>query len=141
MYGQHIQFQSHNSSGGNLMIENLENILMVLNKQQQNKLKDFLLSEIDDDVLEETIKFVLSDDNEKKEKSQDILYDGKRYEGTFLEGNQYLIASNDKNVILIDALSEENGVNEIDTRIKVDVNHFIVLISNKMEVLNLLDSR
>jgi len=123
------------------MIENVENILMVFSKQQQNKLKDFLLSEIDDDVLEETIKFVLSDDNEKKERFQDILYDGKKYKGIFLEGNQYLIASNDKSVILIDALSEENGVNEIDTRINVDVNHFIDLISNKMEVLNLLYSR
>lgn len=141
MYGQHIQFQSHNSSGGNLMIENVENILMVLSKQQQNKLKDFLLSEIDDDVLEETIKFVLSDDNEKKEKFQNLLYDGEKYDGVFLEGNQYLIASTDKSVVLIDALSEEKGVNELDTRIKVDINHFISLISNKMKVLNLLDAR
>lgn len=140
MYGQRIQFQIHNS-GGNLMIDNMENILIMFDKQQQNKLKDFLLSEIDDDVLEETINFVLSDDSEKKEKFQNLLYDGEKYDGVFLEGNQYLIASTDKSVVLIDALSEEKGVNELDTRIKVDINHFISLISNKMKVLNLLDAR
>jgi len=140
MYGQHILSQTR-SRGGKAVVYNIKEILNRLTNRQQNKLKDFLISEIDDDVLKETIDFILSDDHEKKEKFQNLLYTGKKYKGVFLEGNQYLISSNDKNVILIDALSEEHGVNEVNTRINIDIDYFIGLISNKKEVLDFLNSK
>jgi hypothetical protein len=122
------------------MINNIEKILLMFDEQQLNRLKYFLISEIDDDVLKETIKFVISDDKEKEEKFQDILYDGEKYEGLFLEGNQYLISSCEKNVLLIDSLSEEQGVNEENTRLVMNIDNFICLISDKKEVLNWIES-
>jgi len=139
MFGQHIQFQSHNKEG-NIMISSIGKILLMFDEQQLNRLKDFLISEIDDDILTETINFVISDDKEKEEKFQNVLYDGEKYEGLFLEGNQYLISSCEKNVLLIDSLSEEQGVNEENTRLVMNIDNFICLISDKREVLNWIES-
>ena len=122
------------------MISSIGKILLMFDEQQLNRLKDFLISEIDDDILTETINFVISDDKEKEEKFQNVLYDGEKYEGLFLEGNQYLISSCEKNVLLIDSLSEEQGVNEENTRLVMNIDNFICLISDKREVLNWIES-
>lgn len=112
------------------------NILQSYKKQQIFKIEDFLLSEIDEDNLQETIDFVLSDDVGKKSNFSDELYDGDEYEGVFLEGNQYLLSSSEGKVIIIDMLSEAHGVNIKDTRVQFDEENFIKLITNKKEILN-----
>ncbi|EPF4362203.1 MULTISPECIES: hypothetical protein [Enterococcus] len=114
----------------------ITNILQSYKKQQIFKIEDFLLSEIDEDNLQETIDFVVSDDVSKKINFSDELYDGNEYEGVFLEGNQYLLSSSEGKVIIIDMLSEAHGVNIKDTRVQFDEEKFIKLITNKKEILN-----
>ncbi|MGN9421008.1 hypothetical protein ACTMR8_09630 [Enterococcus faecium] len=114
----------------------ITNILQSYKKQQIFKIEDFLLSEIDEDNLQETIDFVVSDDVSKKINFSDELYDGNEYEGVFLEGNQYLLSSSEGKVMIIDMLSEAHGVNIKDTRVQFDEEKFIKLITNKKEILN-----
>ncbi|HAP3826511.1 TPA: hypothetical protein IUT74_002712 [Enterococcus faecalis] len=114
----------------------ITNILQSYKKQQIFKIEDFLLSEIDEDNLQETIDFVVSDDVSKKINFSDELYDGNEYEGVFLEGNQYLLSSSEEKVMIIDMLSEAHGVNIKDTRVQFDEEKFIKLITNKKEILN-----
>lgn len=42
-----------------------------------------------------------------------------------MEGNQYLISSSDCKVLIIDAVSEENGVNKELARIECSLEDFI----------------
>lgn len=114
----------------------ITNILQSYKKQQIFKIEDFLLSEIDEDNLQETINFVVSDDVSQKTNFSDELYDGNEYEGVFLEGNQYLLFSSEGKVMIIDMLSEAHGVNIKDTRVQFDEENFIKLITNKKEILN-----
>ncbi|MBC1922898.1 hypothetical protein [Listeria grayi] len=72
------------------------NIEQIISKYKHDKLDDFLISEIDDDLIQETIDFVKSSDSIKKEKYKDILYNEESYPGLYMEENQYLI-SNIKN--------------------------------------------
>ncbi|MBC1735149.1 hypothetical protein IA623_10865 [Listeria seeligeri] len=114
----------------------ITNILQSYKKQQIFKIEDFLLSEIDEDNLQETVNFVVSDDVSKKSNFSDELYDRNEYEGVFLEGNQYLLSSSEGKIIIIDMLSEAHGVNIKDTRVQFDEENFIKLITNKKEILN-----
>ncbi|MBS9349853.1 hypothetical protein JL733_10860 [Listeria welshimeri] len=114
----------------------MKNILKSYKKQQISKIEDFLLSEIDEDNLQETIDFVVSDDASKKVNFNDELYVGNEYEGVLLEGNQYLLSSIEGKVMIIDILSETHGVNIKDTRVQFDEENFIKLITNKKETLN-----
>ncbi|MBC1244369.1 hypothetical protein IA938_10085 [Listeria welshimeri] len=114
----------------------IKNILKSYKKQQISKIEDFLLSEIDEDNLQETIDFVVSDDASKKVNFNDELYVGNEYEGVLLEGNQYLLSSIEGKVMIIDILSETHGVNIKDTRVQFDEENFIKLITNKKETLN-----
>lgn len=113
----------------------IDSILSSFNKQQLNKITDFLISEIDTDNLEETIHFVRSSDAEKRTEYKDILYTEDNYEGLFIEGNQYLIGSNRSNAFIIDIVSEEHGVDKAFTRVSIAIEDFIYLIKNKKEVL------
>lgn len=114
----------------------LKQMLENYNIQQIRKIQDFLLSEIDDDILQETIDFVKSSDEQKKEKYEDILYIGNRYSGVYLEGNQYLISSSKNEVLIIDVISEEMGVKEEKARLSIPIEEFIFLISNKRSVID-----
>ncbi|MBC1591981.1 hypothetical protein HCI97_12125 [Listeria welshimeri] len=114
----------------------IKNILKSYKKQQIFKIEDFLLSEINEDNLQETIDFVVSDDASKKVNFNDELYVGNEYEGVLLEGNQYLLSSIEGKVMIIDILSETHGVNIKDTRVQFDEENFIKLITNKKETLN-----
>ncbi|MBF2638237.1 hypothetical protein IBB56_04455 [Listeria welshimeri] len=114
----------------------IKNILKSYKKQQISKIEDFLLSEIDEDNLQETIDFVVSDDASKKVNFNDELYVGNEYEDVLLEGNQYLLSSIQGKVMIIDILSETHGVNIKDTRVQFDEENFIKLITNKKETLN-----
>lgn len=114
----------------------ITNILQSYKKQQIFKIEDFLFSEIDENNLQETIDFVVSDDVSKKANFSDELYDGNEYEGVFLEGNQYLLSSSEGKVMIIDMLSEAHGVNIKDTRVQFDEENFIKLITNKKEIIN-----
>lgn len=106
---------------------------------QRSKIKDFLISEIDDENLIETIDFVNSDNNQiikkKKKNFSDILYAGDKCTGIFLEGNQYLISSSDNEVKIIDYVGMENGLID-NIEISFTLTDFIFLISHKKMVLN-----
>ena len=106
-------------------------IMSPYNMKQRRKIEDFLISEIDEDNLQETIDFVRSSEKEKLENYKDFLYDGREYNGLFMEGNQYLISSSSNEVLLIDAISEEHGVDKAYTKITIPIVDFIGLISNK----------
>lgn len=103
-----------------------------------NVIKDFLISEIDDENIKDTIEFVKSDDNNKKRMFAGDLYAGNEYSGIFLEGNQYLIGSNGKEVTIIDVVSEANGLKNSDARIRLPLSEFILLITNKGQVLDVM---
>lgn len=120
------------------MNNDIKNIFLIFNKQQMRKIEDFLLSEIDSENLQETIDFIESSDEIKTEKFKDSLYDGDKYIGLYLEGNQYLISGSKNIVLIIDILSEEHGVDRKYTRIEINKENFIYLISNKQEAINCL---
>lgn len=116
-------------------MNNIDSIMSKYSKQQVSKIKDFIVSEIDSDNIKETIDFVKSCNQEKMSKFQDILYDGKIYSGLFIEGNQYLISSSDHKVLIIDAVSEENGVDKELTRLECSLEDFTFLLRNIKDVL------
>ena len=119
-------------------IEIISNILAKYDIQQVNKIKDFLLSEIEEENVQETIEFLNCSDIEKKEKYHDLLYEGDRYKGLYIEGNQYLIGNiDDKTAIIIDMIGEEFGIDKKITRIKISIEDFIDLISNRFIVLHM----
>lgn len=112
----------------------INDIMNKYNLSQRNKIKDFLISEIDDENLNETIDFVNSDDKKKKEIFSDILYEGNKYTGIFLEGNQYLISSSDNEVRIIDYVGMENGLID-NSEIFFTPTDFVFLISHKKMAL------
>ncbi|MGX7244602.1 hypothetical protein ACWOC1_07105 [Enterococcus quebecensis] len=114
----------------------ITDILQLYGKQQIFKIEDFLLSEIDEDNLQETIDFVVFDDTSKRTSFSDELYEGSQYKGIFLEGNQYLLSSSEGKVMVIDMLSEAHGVDIKDTQVQFEEANFIKLITNKKETLN-----
>lgn len=114
----------------------IENVLQLYGKQQIFKIEDFLISEIDKNNIQDTIDFVVSDDTSKNSNFKDELYEGDEYEGIFLEGNQYLLASSEGEVTIIDMISEDHGVSVKDTRVKFTEESFIILITNKEGTLD-----
>ena len=74
----------------------------------------------------------------KKEKFKYLLYDGNKYEGIFLEGNQYLLSNSASQVLIIDMLSEELGVDKKNTRIQLDKEPFIELVTHTKQILDWL---
>ena len=118
-------------------------ILTKFNNHQLWKLRDFLFSEIPDEMVQDTVAFVESDNDDfKKELFGVMIYKGDTYDGVFIEGNQYLISSNTKEVLIIDEVGEEwcGGENEY-TRLSININDFICLISKKYEVIKLIDAK
>ena len=118
-------------------------ILTKFNERQLRVLRNFLNCEIPDDMLQDTIAFVESNDDDfKKELFGIMIYTGEAYKGVFIEGNQYLISSNSKDVQIIDEVSEEFGGGEGEyTRLSMSVNDFVCLISEKYEVIKLIDNK
>jgi len=114
----------------------IETVLQLYGKQQIFKIEDYLISEIDKNNIQDTIDFVVSDDTSKNSNFKDELYEGDEYEGIFLEGNQYLLASSVGEVTIIDMISEDHGVSVKDTRVKFTEENFIILITNKEETLD-----
>ncbi|MGX7150328.1 hypothetical protein [Enterococcus ureasiticus] len=114
----------------------IKSILCGLSEQERVKIEDFLLSEIDDENLQETIDFINSDNETKIKEYKDILYEGDQYEGVFLEGNQYLLSNTESKVLIIDVLSEEHGVDKSNTRVQLNRENFIDLIKNRKEVID-----
>ncbi|SFC83017.1 hypothetical protein SAMN04488168_11060 [Bacillus sp. 491mf] len=112
----------------------VKEILKRYSFRELSKINDFLILEIDDDNLEETINFVKSNDKEKQKNFDDILYSGDKYIGFFLEGNQYLIGSTENKGIIIDFIGEA------DTRLMLPIKDFIFMISHKKQVLNDIDA-
>nr|WP_242542488.1 MULTISPECIES: hypothetical protein [unclassified Enterococcus] len=104
-------------------------------KQQIFKIADFLISEIDKDNLQDTIDFVVSN-NSYDSNFKEVMYEEDEYDRIFLEGNQYLLASSEGEVTIIDMISEAHGVSTKDTRVKFIEESFIRLITNKEETLD-----
>ncbi|WP_088810835.1 MULTISPECIES: hypothetical protein [unclassified Listeria] len=116
-------------------MESIQKMLVGYNEQQIKKIQDFLISEIDEDTQQETIDFIKSCNMQKVQNHQDILYAGDKYEGIFIEGNQYLIGSSGNEVLIIDSIGEEHGMGEEQSRIRISISNFTELISRKKEVL------
>lgn len=118
----------------------IEKTMYRYNCRQISKIQDFMLSEMDEDNLQETLDFIKSNDMEKKKRYKDILYQGNDYRGLFVEGNQYLISSTEDTVFIIDKISEENGVRKEQTRILIPIMDFVYLISNKEKVMKWIEN-
>lgn len=116
------------------MNRKINDIMNKYNLFQRNKIKDFLISEIDDENLNETIDFVNSDDKKKKEIFSDILYEGNEYAGIFLEGNQYLISSSGNEVRIIDYVGREHGLID-NSEIFFTLTDFVFLVNHKKMTL------
>ena len=121
----------------------LNEILAKFDNRRLRVLRNFLSCEIPDDAVQKTIEFVkCSDDDFKTKQFQDTIYKGEAYEGVFIEGNMHLISSNSKDVLIIDEVSEEFGGGENEyTRLSININDFICLISKKYEVIKLIDAK
>lgn len=113
----------------------IDDVMCKYNLLQIAKIKDFLISEIDDENLQETIDFVNASDKIKKDVYTDYIYTGGKYQGLFIEGNQYLISSDKNNVYIIDYIGEENGIKINEARLCFTLSEFIFLIKNKHFVL------
>lgn len=137
MISINIEFDSIQNLKRKIIVKEkrLANILQLYDKQQTFKIADFLTSEIDKDNLQDTIDFVVSN-NSNNSNFKDELYEEDEYEGIFLEGNQYLLASSEGEVTIIDMISEDHGVSVKDTRVKFTEESFIILITNKEETLD-----
>ena len=66
-------------------------ILKKYNKMHQYQIKNFLLYDMEDEYIEEMIDVIQCPDDERKAKFPDILYEGDKYAGNFIDGNEYLI--------------------------------------------------
>lgn len=120
---------------GGIMNLNINDVMKKYTKSQILKIKDFLLSEIDDSELDEIIEFVKSDTQTKIEKFKELLYEGNEYDGVFLDGNQYIISSDSVNVIIIDTMRSKYDKNTVTDMI-FEISDFILLLYNKKQVLN-----
>lgn len=120
---------------GGIMNLNINDVMKKYTKSQILKIKDFLLSEIDDSELDEIIEFVKSDTQTKLEKFKELLYEGNEYDGVFLDGNQYIISSDSINVIIIDTMRSKYDKNTV-TDMVFEISDFILLLYNKKQVLN-----
>lgn len=120
---------------GGIMNLNINDVMKKYTKSQILKIKDFLLSEIDDSELDEIIEFVKSDTQTKIEKFKEFLYEGNEYDGVFLDGNQYIISSDSVNVIIIDTMRSKYDKNTVTDMI-FEISDFILLLYNKKQVLN-----
>lgn len=114
----------------------IEKVLSKYKKQSILKIYDFLISEIDIDNVEETIDFITISDIEKKEKYKEILYVGDKFKGLFIEGNQYLIGNYENDVLIIDMVGEEHGLDKETFITSINLLDFIFLIKNKRAVIN-----
>ena len=112
----------------------INDVMNKYNLSQRNKIKDFLISEINDENLNETIDFVNSDSKKQKEIFCDILYNGNKYIGIFLKENQYLISSSDNEVRTMDYVGMENGLID-NSEISFTLADFVFLISHKKMAL------
>ncbi|WP_090688769.1 hypothetical protein [Bacillus sp. 166amftsu] len=101
----------------------------------KSKLKDFLISEIEEDTLEDTITFLKCEIGKENEKLKEDLYHGDKYNGVILDGNQYLIKKEGKQAIIIDAISEEHSKETKFTRFELPIDTLLYVIINKDKIL------
>ncbi len=110
-------------------------ILKKYNKMQQYQIKNFLLYDMEDEYIEEMIDVIQCPDDERKAKFPDILYEGDKYAGNFIDGNEYLITEKDGIVWIINKISEEFGMDPAKTRVSFSADDFIYIITHKAQVL------
>ena len=93
------------------------------------KIKNFLVWDMDDEYIDETIDFVRASEQDKKENFKNSLY----------EGNEYLISEKEGNVLIINWVDEEFSTDFSTTRIKFTMDDFIFLIKHKRDAINILN--
>lgn len=114
----------------------IDSILKKYDKAVINKFRDFLLSEIDSDEDIIIVSGFLMENNDemKLSKYADMMYSSGEFEGTYLDGNQYLISGDNYSVHIIDTLKEHYDKDSI-TELVFDTDEFIFLIRNKKDFL------
>lgn len=117
----------------------VKSILKHYNRMQCYKIKNFLVWDMDDEYIDETIDFVRASEQDKKENFKNSLYDGDKYEGIYIEGNEYLISEKEGNVLIINWVDEEFSTDFSTTRIKFTMDDFIFLIKHKRDAINILN--
>ena len=73
-----------------------------------NKFKDFLFVDVGDiDDIDIMVGFLKADDETKLRDYSDVLCSDSDYKGIYLDGNQYIISNNKKEVRIIDIIAAE----------------------------------
>ena len=104
------------------------------------KLADFLFADVGDSDDIALIKdFLAADDSEKRLKYDDLLYIDTKHSGIFLDGNQYIIASDGKTVHFIDTVAEEFGGSPAESFVTLAEMYF--LLDHKEEFIPYVTGR
>ena len=118
----------------------VEEIVKNYGRSISEKLADFLFADVGDSDDIALIKgFLAADDTEKKLKYGDMLNTDTKRVGIFLDGNQYIIASDGKTVHIIDAVAEEFGSSHAETFVTLAEMYF--LLDHKEEFIHYVKER
>ncbi len=101
-----------------------------------NKFKDFLFVDVGDiDDIDIMVGFLKADDETKLRDYSDVLCSDSDYKGIYLDGNQYIISNNKKEVRIIDIIAAEYAKNtSIDMVFNID--EFVFLVRHKKEYMD-----
>lgn len=101
-----------------------------------NKFKDFLFVDVGDiDDIDIMVGFLKADDETKLRDYSDVLCSDSDYKGIYLDGNQYIISNNKKEVRIIDTIAAEYAKNtSIDMVFNID--EFVFLVRHKKEYMD-----
>ena len=101
-----------------------------------NKFKDFLFVDVGDiDDIDIMVVFLKADDETKLRDYSDVLCSDSDYKGIYLDGNQYIISNNKKEVRIIDIIAAEYAKNtSIDMVFNID--EFVFLVRHKKEYMD-----
>lgn len=105
----------------------VEEIVKNYGRSISEMLADFLFADVGDSDDITLIKdFIAADDSEKRLKYGDLLCTDTKHSGIFLDGNQYIIASDGKTVHIIDTVAEEFGGSPAELFITVAEMRFLL---------------
>lgn len=110
----------------------LENIMKKYDRTTINKFKDFLFVDVDDADL--IVGFLKSNDETKLREYSDMLCNDSVFKGIFLDGNQYIISNDTKEVRVIDTVAAEYAKDSLIEMV-FDIDEFIFLIRHKKEYM------
>ncbi|MCR5541722.1 MAG: hypothetical protein K6F71_13020 [Ruminococcus sp.] len=114
------------------VIMTLENIMKKYDKTTINKFKDFLFVDVDD--ADFIVGFLKSNDETKLREYSDVLCNDSGFKGIFLDGNQYIISNDTKEVRVIDTVAAEYAKDSLIEMV-FNIDEFIFLIRHKKEYM------